>query len=177
MAKKEKKKRTYEDLNAQQKKTTQQIYRLWLRRYTEDQIVETLAANGRRIAGSTVRRYLKLMREHSRSKYEEKTLDELLAEETERFQEIIAALWTDRAEANPGSPARVGAMNAIINAETRLAEMHGLAINRLKVDADVRNKVTGYIELDVGEETVQELDGLIEKIIIAGQAGVGEGAG
>ena len=37
-------KRTYRDLNAQQKKTAQQIYRLWLRRYTEDQIVETLAA-------------------------------------------------------------------------------------------------------------------------------------
>jgi hypothetical protein len=169
--------RTYKDLNAQQKKTAQQIYRLWLRRYTEDQIVETLAANGRRIAGSTVRRYLKLLREHSRSKYEEKTLDELLVEETERFQEIISALWTDRAEAGAGTPARVGAMNAIINAETRLAEMHGLAINRLKVDADVKGKFTGYFDLDLGEETMRELDGIIEKIIIAGQAGAGEGAG
>lgn len=166
MAKKSnKKRRTYADLNARQKKTAQQIYRLWLRRYTEDQIVEMLAADGRKIAGSTVRRYLKLVREHSRSKYEKESLDDLLAEETERFQEIIAALWNDRAGASPGSPARVGAMNAIINAETRLAEMHGLVINRLKVDADVRNKLTGYLDVDLGEETVQELDGIIEKII------------
>jgi hypothetical protein len=177
MPEKKKNKQTYTKLTAQQKKTAQEIYRLWLRRYTYEEIASILTEKGRQISDRTVRRYLKLIREHTRSKYEERTLADLLDEETERFREIISTLWSDHAGAKSGSNARIGAVNAIVNAETRLMEMQGVVMNRLKVDADVRDKVTGYLDFDLGEETTNELYEIVEKIIIAGQEGAGGGAG
>ncbi|HUU56029.1 MAG TPA: hypothetical protein VMW93_01690 [bacterium] len=167
----------YDKLSARQKRTAAKIYRLWLRRYTIEQIVEMLEEKDvASISYITVRRYLKTIREHTRSRYEKQTLDDILDEETERFNEIIATLWNDHAQSSAGSPARVGCMNAIIAAETRLAEMLGLVVNRLKVDADVNARATGFFDVDLGEDTMREIDGFIEKILIARQAGARDGA-
>ena len=53
----------------------------------------------------------------------------------------------------------------------------GLATNQIDVNAEVHSEVTKYLEIGLSEETAKVLDAAIEKIIVAGQAGAGEGAG
>ena len=53
----------------------------------------------------------------------------------------------------------------------------GLATNQIDLNAEVHSEVTEYLEVGLNEETVQKLDAIVEKIIVTGQAGAGEGAG
>ena len=69
----------------------------------------------------------------------------------------------------------MGFMNAIVAAETRLAEMRGLTVNRMKVEADVNGRVVGSLDLDLSEETLEQIDAIIEKVIVAQQNPPGGG--
>jgi hypothetical protein len=53
----------------------------------------------------------------------------------------------------------------------------GLATNQIDVNAEIHSEITKYLEIGLNEETEQKLDAIVEKIIVAGQAGAGDGAG
>jgi hypothetical protein len=162
----------YDGLTAYQKRAVQQVFRLWLRHYTLEQVVEMLASgkDAIRISRSTAWRYLQVGKRCAAACCEKLSLADLLDEEVLRFEEILSTLWNDHAQAPPGGNARVGFMNAIIAGESRLAEIRGLTVNRLKIDADVNGRVVGTLDLDFGEETLSQIDALVEKVIIAQQS-------